>query len=362
MGTKNFAVILAGGKGERFWPLSNSRQPKQFLSLVGEKTLLAQAVDRLEGLIPPERVYVITNGELVEAARAAAPALPAENIIGEPMGRDTAAAIALGAALVKKQDPGAAFTVLTADHIIGDLEVFRQTISDGLALALEQDVLVTIGISPDSPSTGYGYIEAGGLLVKTEPGTEFFSAQRFVEKPDKPTAEEYVAAGNYMWNSGMFIWSAKAIETAFGKHRAPLKTLMDTLEPVVGTSEFDGVLKAEYEKLEKISIDYAVMEKADNVVTAKGTFAWDDVGAWPAIENHFEANGQGNVVIGKGESLDAAGNIVVSRDRLTALIGVQDLVVVQAEGVTLICPKKRAQDVKKLVHQLKEKGTYGDVL
>ncbi|MGD9872733.1 MAG: mannose-1-phosphate guanylyltransferase [Kiritimatiellia bacterium] len=357
-----YAVILAGGKGERFWPLSTSRVPKQFLSLVGDKPLLEQAIDRLEGLIDPANIYVITNADLIGPAQESAPILPKENIIGEPVGRDTAAAIALGAALIKKRDPAAAFAVLTADHVMGNLDVYRQTLADAFTLALEEDVLVTIGIKPTEPSTAYGYIEAVDEYRKTSAGTAFLEAVRFVEKPDAVTAAEYVSSGEFAWNSGMFIWSVKAIEKALRIHRPPLYKMMQDLAPVIGTPKFKDAFATAYNALEKISIDYAVMEKADNVIMAVGAFAWDDVGSWPALENHFPKDPDGNTVIGKMESVGAKNSIVFSRERLTALVGVENLIVVQAEGVTLICARDKAQDIKKLVQHLKDSGEYGSLL
>ena len=356
-----YAVILAGGRGERFWPLSTVQRPKQLLSLVGERSMLAQAVERLEGLIPPERVLVITSRDLVEATRAAAPECPPENIIGEPVGRDTAAAVALGAALIKARDPEAVFCVLTADHVIGDLEVFRSTLEAGLNLAQQRDVLITIGITPTAPSTGYGYIEVGDAVEPPGP-VAFHQALRFVEKPDAATAQRYLDTGRFYWNSGMFIWSVRTVEAALRRHAPPLSELIDQLLPVVGGADFESALESAYGPLQRISVDYALMEKADNILMARGTFAWDDVGSWPALENHFAQDAAGNTLIGRCEALEAGSNLVYSEGRLTALIGVQDLVVVQAEGVTLICPRDRAQDVKKLVEQLKQKGDYTPLL
>lgn len=356
--SERFAVILAGGKGERFWPLSTSAHPKQFLALVGEKNLLAQAVERLEGVVEPSRIYVITNGDLVDVARRSAPELPPENIIGEPMGRDTAAAIALGAALVRREDPGGVMAVLTADHIIGDLEVFRDTLRDAMDLALSDELLVTIGVKPSFPSTGYGYIQAGARLDRPASGTVFDRAERFVEKPDADTAQQYLDAGGYYWNSGMFIWSAASILRAFQAFRPPLAEMIRALEAVSDRAAFDETFARIYETLERISIDYAVMEKADNVVMARGVFAWDDVGSWPALENHFDADASGNVIIGEGVTLEASGNIVYSKDRLTAVVGLQDVIVVQAGGVTLVCPKDQAQRIKELVQQLRQDGRY----
>jgi mannose-1-phosphate guanylyltransferase len=356
------AVIMAGGRGERFWPLSTSRTPKQLLSIFGGKPLIQAAVDRLEGLVPPERIFVITNGDLVDATAAAAPGLPRANIIGEPFGRDTAAACACGLALVKAHAPDGAFCVLTADHIIGDHEVFRTTLRESLERALREDVLLTIGIRPTFASTGYGYIEAGDR-IEADGATRFRRARRFVEKPDAETAARYVGEGRYFWNSGMFIWSVRAFEAALARHRPPLAEMVSRLDASVVTGgAFAAALGREYERLEKISVDYAIMEHADNIVMAEGAFEWDDVGSWPSVENHFPRNESGSVVVGAAEELDARDNIVLSQDRLTALIGVRDLVVIQAAGATLICPKDRAQDVKQMVARLSRIEAYRDLL
>ena len=357
----DYAVILAGGKGERFWPMSTERRPKQFLDLFGGGSLLEQSVDRLEGLIPPERVLVITNAELVDAARAAAPRLPTENIIGEPVGRDTAAAVALGLALVRARSPDAASCILTADHVIGAHPRFRATLRECLSLAHTEDVLITIGIQPNEASTSFGYIEVGEALEARD-GIGFFRARRFVEKPDQETAEAYLAGGKHFWNGGMFIWSVSALDRALQLYAPALHNLAAKLSKVVDGPGFDRALADAYAPLERISIDYAVMEKADNIVMARGTFPWDDVGSWPAVAHHIDPNAEGNVVIGDTTALDASGNIVVSPGRLTALIGVSDLVVVQAEGVTLVCPKDRAQDIKPLVQNLKESGRHASLL
>ncbi len=356
-----YAVILAGGKGERFWPLSTSKRPKQFLSLVGEGTLLSQAVRRLEGLIPPERVLVITNRELAEAAREAAPELPPENVIGEPVGRDTAAAVAPAAALVEAREPGASFAILTADHVIGDLDLFRATLRGAFTLAAAGDVLLTIGIAPRDPSTAYGYIERDAQRAEQQ-GIRFFDAVRFVEKPDRARAEGYLATGRYLWNSGMFIWSTSAIVRALQAFQPGLAAHIPTWTQAARNKALDAALDATYPGLTKVSIDYAVMEKARNIVVAEGRFAWDDVGSWTALADHFKADAAGNVAVGDAASVDAAGNIVWSKDRLTALIGVKDLIVVQTEGVTLVCHKDRAQDIKKLLACLREDGRHTELL
>ena len=356
-----YAVIMAGGKGERFWPLSTSKHPKQLLALVGDKPLIAQAVDRLEGLVPPENVFVVTNADLIKATQAAAPLLPPENIVGEPIGRDTAAAVACGGALVKAKDETGVFAVLTADQVMGDLDVFSATLKGGMDLAEQHDILVTIGIEPSSPSTGFGYIESGKNFQTAE-NIEFRKAVRFVEKPDEATATEYVESGKFYWNSGMFIWSVQSLEKSFGAHCPEMLELMNTLTGYARDGRIVEGMDATYPNLGKISIDYALMEKADNIVMACGTFYWDDVGAWPALESHFDQDESGNTSIGLVEVIDSENNIVLSKDHLTAVIGVSNLIVVQAEGVTLVCPKDRAQDIKKMVVALREKGSYDELL
>jgi mannose-1-phosphate guanylyltransferase len=347
-----YAIIMAGGRGERFWPLSTARRPKQLLALAGGKPLIIQAVDRLAGVVPPERVLIVTSQALVSPIREMLGEGSPVAVLGEPVGRDTAAAIAAGAAWIKRRDSDAVFCVMTADHIIGDLPVFRDTLTRGLQLCAEHDVLMTIGIAPSEPSSAYGYIEAGELWKKT--GTiEFYRAKRFVEKPDEATAKGYLATGKYAWNSGMFVWSVRSIQKAFAEFRPGLAEQIETWAKCPDSAAFQAALDKDFPALEKISIDYAVMEKAPNIVVCKGTFAWDDVGSWPALETHLPKDEDGNAVAGDVETHDSGHNIVVSEGRLTALVGVQNLVVVQADGVTLVCDKSRAQEIKALLAKLR---------
>jgi len=357
----HYAAIMAGGRGERFWPLSTSKRPKQLLDLVGDRALIGQAVERIKNHIPADHVFVITNADLVDATCEALPELPRENVIGEPMGRDTAAAAALGCALVEAKNPNASFVILTADQVMGDLPVFNRTLLDSLNLACSEDVLITMGIQPAHPDTGFGYIRASEAY-ETETDTDFFNVKKFEEKPSLARAKEFVDSGECFWNSGMFIWSVRSLRKAMLRHCPPLTRLMDSILPHIGKPSFDEKLLAEYEQLSKISIDYALMEKADNILMAKGQFAWDDVGSWPALENHFPKDDHGNTVIGNVELLAADGNIVYSRDRLTACVGVSNVIVVQADGVTLVCAKDQAQSIKQLVKRLHERGDCGDLL
>ncbi|MFT7601407.1 MAG: mannose-1-phosphate guanylyltransferase, partial [Acidimicrobiales bacterium] len=283
------------------------------------------------------------------------------NIIGEPVRRDTAAAVALACAVVKARDPEGVFCIVTADHVMGDLDLYRQTLAESLTLAAGSDVLVTIGITPTEPSTAFGYVEAADD-VETPGATLFRKVSRFVEKPDLETAQQYVDSGRFSWNSGMFIWSVDSVAAAFRAHTPALADLIDALVPTVDTPGFDAAILAGFDPLEKISIDYALMEKADNIVMAEGRFDWHDVGSWPEVAPHLTSDDAGNAVTGEAAILDALNNIVVSNGRLTALIGVEDLIVVHTENATLICPKDRAQDVKKMVTQLRETGQHDHLL
>lgn len=348
---KAFAVILAGGSGERFWPLSTQVRPKQFLSVFQGRPLLSLAVDRLRGLIPPERVFIITADRLVAATQAAAIGVPKENIVGEPCRRDTAAAVAVACGIVRQRDPDGIVCILTADHLMADVDTFRQTLKDAVTVSGQESAIVTIGIKPTHPATGFGYIEEDEVL-ETNTRTHFVRAKRFVEKPDLETARKYLSSGKYLWNAGMFIWQVPVMMAAFQNYAPDLAKLAKAVSEVDGREALSALLAEMYPQLRSISIDYAVMEHVKNIVMARGVFGWDDVGSWPAIAEHFPADEAGNVVIGNCESLDSERNIIVSEDRLTAVIGLRDLIVVQSKDVTLICHKSRAQEVKKLLKKV----------
>ena len=345
-----YAVILAGGRGERFWPLSTAAHPKQFLTLFGGRSLLAQAVERMEGLIPSERILIITSRDLVEATREAATSLPSGNIIGEPMGRDTAAACALACALVSARDPKGVVCILTADQWVADIPGFRQVLADSITLASSRDAVVTIGIRPSYPATGFGYIEAGDK-VDAGTSTRFQLARCFVEKPNAETAAAYVAGGRHFWNAGMFIWQVSTMRHAIERHAPHLLKLFHAVESAPPGQE-TGALDALYPTFPKISVDFAIMERLDNIVMAHGDFGWDDVGTWAAAANHLAADASGNRMVGLCEAIDAHDNIVVSEDRLTALFGVSNVVVVHTGNVTLVCDRSRVQDLKELVKRI----------
>jgi len=351
-----YAVILAGGRGERFWPLSTARRPKQLLALVGGRPLLAQTVERLAGLVPPERVLVITNAEHAGITRELVPELPPENVVGEPVGRDTAAAVALAAAVVRARDPGAVFAILPADHVIGEPTRFRATLDAAFDAARREDALIVIGIPPAAPLPSFGYIEAGDPVSEVR-GRSLHAVRRFVEKPDVETARRYLAAGRFYWNAGMFVWSLASLESALARHAPRYAALAARLAAAQGPG-FDDALRDAYADLEKKSIDYALMEKAENIRMVPADFPWDDVGTWTALRNHFPADPAGNVAVGDLAALESGGNTVYSPGRLTALIGVSDLIVVHTERATLICPRDRADQVKRIVQQLQQDGRH----
>ncbi len=353
MGPNRYVVIMAGGRGERFWPQSRQSRPKHLLPVVGDRPLLTQAVERLGGLVPPERVLVITNAEQREAVREVCPMLPPANVIAEPVGRDTAAAVALAAILVGRRDPRAAFAMLPADPVVDDPAAYQSVLDAAFTVAEEEDALVTVGVKAAYPATGYGYIERGALR-RTVNGHPVRAVTAFREKPSRESAEAYVRSGAYYWNAGMFIWRVPVLAAALAEH-AP--DVWDALAPVrdglAAGRPLADLLARHYPGIRRISIDFALMEKARAVRVVEAAFRWDDVGEWPAIARHYPADDRGNVVKGAALVHDGSGNIVVNDGRhLTALLGVDDLIVVHTDDATLVCRKDRAQDIKQLLGRL----------
>ncbi len=335
--TNAYAIILAGGNGERFWPLSTPEKPKQFLSLFGGQPLITQAVSRLKGLFPPARIFVITAERLLAETRQALPMLPPENILGEPCRRDTAAAVALACGLV--QDKGGSDVVgciLTADQLIHPAALFRQTLAEAIHCAATSNAIVTMGIPPTRPETGFGYIEAGDR-VEGSTATTFRTVKRFVEKPNRATAAAYLAAGNFLWNAGMFIWKASTLKAAFAAH-AP-----DFL-PLIETRDYTRL----YPNLRAISIDFAVMEHAAPILVAESRFEWDDVGSYLAVEQHFPQDAHGNTCLGEVRVSATGGSIVINQDPTHKVVvaGLQDVVVVQTATGTLVLPKHELPNLK----------------
>ncbi|MCL1856126.1 MAG: sugar phosphate nucleotidyltransferase [Kiritimatiellaeota bacterium] len=359
--TERFAIILAGGRGERFWPMSRTNCPKPFVSLFGGKPLLRHAVERLEGVVPWERIIIVTMDGLAARCRLAVPEVPPENILDEPMGRDTAAACALGTALAAHRAGKNAATVaiLTADHFIADVSAFHATLSDAFAFAEAEAVFVTMGVEPTSPETGYGYIEVGRKIAvrkAASSGTRFHAAKRFVEKPDETAAAAYLASGRFLWNSGMFVWTAQTFRAALAEHCPGLSAAMRRVAASLGTPRFPARLRQAYEKLPRVSIDYALMEKVKRLAVARCAFGWDDVGNWAAIERHFTPDADGNVLLGSVATLDARRATVVSDpSHLVAVLGLDDIVVVHTKDATLVCPKSRSLALKALLARIDPK-------
>lgn len=344
-----YGIILAGGSGERFWPLSTAERPKQFVDVFDGKPLIRHAVDRLVGLIPLERILVITAERLVEKTRAALPMIPVENIIAEPCRRDTAAAVAVAVGLVKRLGgPEAVGCVLTADHIIRPPERFRAALRDAIAAAAETDAIVTLGVVPDRPETGYGYIEVQSReRGRTIGGADFRPVARFVEKPDLETAKRYLESGRFYWNSGMFIWRESTMERAFAEHAPDIGALIDL---VVRATSVSAALGEAYSEQRAISVDFAVMEKATNILVAQCAFDWNDVGNWNSLPALMPQDERGNTRVGRTAVLDTHEAIVVScENRPVAVIGLDNVVVVQTADGTLVCARDRVQDIKKLV-------------
>ncbi len=354
---KRFVVIMAGGRGERFWPQSRLKRPKHLLPIVGDAPMLSQTVDRLSGLVSPEDVFVITNAEQRDAVLESCPQLLPERVIGEPQGRDTAAAVGLAALVVERAEPGAAFALLPADHVIADAAGFCSVLEGAFEAAEAEDYLVTIGIQPDFPSTGYGYLKRGPSAQENG-SRPVYQVERFVEKPNLEKAEQYLKEGGFYWNAGMFIWRPEVILSAIKQHAPELSSGLEELSSAWDASgSLEDAMGQVYPHLKKISIDFAVMEKAEGVVMLESDFDWDDVGEWPAIARHYPADPQGNVFKGAGKAMDAEGNLAFAEDGHTiSLLGVKDLIVVQSGDATMVCHKDYAQQVKALAQQVCEEN------
>lgn len=322
-----YVVIMAGGSGERFWPRSRQKLPKQFLSIVSEKSMLDETIDRIKGVVPDDRIYIVVNKRHVPLVKKY------KNVIQEPISRNTAPCIALSARIIQKKDPGGIMVVLPADHYIKDVHKFRDTIEMAINVAQKEDVLVTLGITPISPHTGYGYIKKGKKL-----SSGVYKISKFTEKPDLKTAKRYLASGNYLWNSGIFIWK--------------IKTILE---------EIDKYLPNILEGTEKISIDYGVMEKTKRAVVIESKFGWDDVGNWASLDRYFKKDKDGNIFQGEVVCKDVKDSTIISEGALVAGIGVSGLVIVATKDALLLCPKERAEEVKDIVGILKERNDYGRI-
>ena len=351
-----YPVILAGGVGSRLWPRSRKSMPKQFLDLTGnQRSMLQEAYDRMLPLVPPDRIFVITNQEYVQAVQEQLPELPTANIVGEPAARGSAAAIGLGAIHLLRRDPDAVMAVLTADHLINKPQTLRQTLIAGAELA-QTGELITLGIQPGYPETGYGYIEMGEKLGEFN-GLVAHRVRRFREKPDLATAQAFLEAGNFVWNSGMFIWRADVIMDQFQQHMPGLHDALSHLAPALNGPDEAAAFQQHWLPLSgNVTIDYGVMEKTDRAAVFPVDLGWNDIGSWAALLEVLPKDDHGNVVQARHLDYDSSNILAFSKKRLIATIGLQDMIVVDTDDVVLVMPADRAQDVKKIIQSLEKNG------
>jgi mannose-1-phosphate guanylyltransferase len=344
-----FAVIMAGGVGSRFWPRSKEKSPKQLLRIFGESTMIQATVQRLEGIVKKENVYIITNKIQKPEIIKQLTDVPEENIIEEPFGRNTAACIGLATVLIEKKSSDAVTIVLPADHIIKDVEEFHRIMKNAAEFAYNSKGLVTIGITPTRPETGYGYIQINEKSI----ADNIYKVYTFAEKPNYATAVRFVESGDFLWNSGMFIWHTDAIHSEIRIHMPDLHDGLTRIKKDIGSSNFNDTLFKVYGQLRNISIDYGIMEKSQKVFLTKGNFSWSDVGSWEEVFQLSEKNTDGNAVTGNVFIDKTADSYVYSPDKFAAVIGVDNLIIINTDEALLVCRRDNSQDVKKVVDYLK---------
>lgn len=353
-----YCAIIAGGGGTRLWPKSRRQTPKQLLTLRGDASLFQQAAERVAPLCGYDRLLVITSRDLASAMRRLLPDLPPDHVVGEPMPRNSAMAIGLAAVMVDRRDPQAVLATVGADHLIADVAGFRRCLEIGATVAERGDYLVTIGVRPTSPHTGYGYIKAGQTAMRVG-DVEVAKVDSFKEKPDRETAQSYLDAGGYFWNTNYFVWRVSTLLAAFERHAPAMYQGLRRLQAALGSSEEERVAREVFEAAPAEPIDTAILEKADNLVVVPAGFDWVDVGNWNDMyivaqeegDNHIVGEGTGPVLFE-----DSRGCLVHRSDRLLALIGVEDLVVVDTEDAVLVLPRQRDQDVRRIVERLRQQG------
>ncbi len=373
-------MILAGGRGTRFWPLSRKKRAKQLLALDGKQTMIQQTVSRLLPLAPAKKFWIITNQDLRPAILKQLPKLPKAQVLAEPVGRNTAPAIGLAAFLLLGEHPDAVIGMFPSDQVIADEKIYRATIARGIKIAAVGENIVVLGIKPTRAETGYGYIEVGAAegasraelalsLPQGVPAPQALRVRRFTEKPDSEKAAAFVAAGNYFWNSGMFLWKARTLANALREHLPKTAALLEDIAAAFGTRKFAATFRKLYPKCENISIDYAVLEPrsakgelAGNIFCLPADFGWNDLGSWTALHEHHVAKSSpadSNVIQSDGTFiLNASGNYVHAPGKFTALVGVEDIVVVATDDALLIATRQQAQNVGKVVKYLDEKKLH----
>lgn len=344
-----FIVIMAGGVGSRFWPRSKEKKPKQLIRIFGENTMIQDTVKRLSGLVNNENIFVITNRIQKLRVKEQLPHIPEKNIIDEPFGKNTAACIGLASIIIKKKNPEAVTIVLPSDHLIKNEEEFQNCLLKAANFAYESKGLLTIGIKPTRPETGYGYIQ----FDESETTNNIHKVLTFAEKPNLSTAIRFIESGDFLWNSGIFIWRVDTILNEIKRHLPDLYEGLEKIEASLDSDDFESVLTQVYGQLRSISIDYGVMEKADNVYVIKAEFYWNDVGSWEAVYEVSEKNEDGNVIIGDVYSEKTYNSYIFSPRKFTAVIGAENLIIINTNDALLICNRNYAQDVRQVVDYLK---------
>lgn len=353
-----YAVIMAGGVGKRFWPKSRKSTPKQLLNIAGDTSMLRMTVDRLKLLTPAKNILIVTNGDQEDGILKEVPELPEENILIEPSGKNTAPAIGLAAIVIEHRDKDAVMGVFPADHYIPDPQAFKKAIERGISLAEKKRGLVTFGIIPTRPATGYGYIQSKAALSGQN---DVFKVKAFAEKPDYETAMMFLKSGDFYWNSGMFVWQTSTILKSYREFLPEIWDSLNIIKEAIGRPVWNSVLTVEWATIRGISIDYGVMEKAGNVYVIKAGFPWSDVGSWDAVHEMREKDDDGNVTQGDVHYRRATNNLVLANGKTVALVGVENLVVVDTDDALLIIPRGQTEQVKELVESF-EKAKKNSIL
>lgn len=344
-----YAVIMAGGVGSRFWPRSKERKPKQLIRIFGDNTMIQDTVKRMEGLVEPKNIFVITNKVQKSRVIEQLPQLPEENIVDEPFGKNTAACIGLASILIKAKNNDAVIVTLPSDHLIKDDEEFRKCLKNAADFAYNSKGLVTIGITPTRPETGYGYIQ----FDEKEVSNNVYKVLTFAEKPNLETARRFIESGDFLWNAGIFMWRVDSILEEIKNFLPDLHEGLLEIESAIGTTDFEKQLVSVYGQLKSVSIDYGVMEKAQNVFLTKADFYWNDVGSWEAVYEVAEKDEEGNALVGDVYTEKTFGSYVFSPKKFVATIGVENLIIIDTHEALLVCNRDNAQEVRQIVEYLK---------
>ena len=345
-----YAIIIAGGKGRRLWPQSTAKSPKYLLPITSDKPMLEETIQRIESFIPRDKIFIVTNQNTKEQILNIIPNLKDENVLGEPFGKNSAPAIAWASAIIEKIDSEAITLVLPADHYIPDKNTYLNDVKKAVQFADKNPYLVTFGIIPTRPDIGYGYVELAKQLSE-----DVFAVACFTEKPDIETAKKFLSAGNYRWNSGMFVWKIKTIMKAFQQYQPKMYELIDTLSNKIDTDEYENAIQTYYKNIPNISIDYAIMEKAEKIATISAKFAWDDVGSWQFLTRISQPDSTGNYVKGRHLGLDTKNCIIYNElDSIVGTVSIEDLIIVNTSNGVLVCKYSKAGDVNKFVKQLEK--------